>query len=148
MWLVGNVEGGTWLDGVLWEATEVPERYFTGWSIPREVWGLYPKLYPSLQLQSQKKTQKHPAVKSSRVSICQGEMAGESKRLLQGQCTNFVWGTYPGLQQREDRVDERHLRRVWVDGSGVGIKGTAIKVPVLSYAPYCRSRLSQASTPL
>ena len=44
---------------------------------------------PSLQHQSQKGTQKHPAVKSSRGSVSQGETAGDANSLLKGQHTKF-----------------------------------------------------------
>ena len=45
---------------------------------------------PSLQHQSQKGTQKHPAVKSSRGSVSQGEMAGDAESLLRAKAQNFV----------------------------------------------------------
>ena len=57
---------------------------------PWELWGLNPKLgSPAYSTRVGKKSSKHLAMKSSRVSVCQGGTAGDSESLLKGQHIKF-----------------------------------------------------------
>ena len=72
--------------------------------------------------------------KRSRVSVCQGETARDTERLLEGHCSS--------------RWRAEWTRDSWgksgVGGSGERTEGTAARIPVLSHSPYCKSCLSQA----
>ena len=55
---------------------------------PGEVWSLNPKLHsPAYSTRARNELREHPAVRSSRASVDQGEMAGDADSLLKGQHT-------------------------------------------------------------
>ena len=75
------------LAGLPWVAAEVLEGNSVARGFPV---GSKPQAWlTSLQHQSQKEPIKPMALKISKVSVCQGEMAGDAKCLLKGQCTKF-----------------------------------------------------------
>ena len=60
--------------GLPWVAAEVLEGYFSGQGFLKEVWGLNPKMgSPAYSIRAGKEPKSYPAVKRSRVSICQGK---------------------------------------------------------------------------
>ena len=87
-------------------------------------------------------------MKSSEVSVIQGEKAGDSESLLQGQCTKFCFQPLT-LGSGRYRAESEWTRTVrgqsGVGGSGERAEGSATRIPVFShpYPPYCRSHLSQ-----
>ena len=54
------------------------------------MWGLNPRLgSPAYSTRARKEPRKHIAVKYSKGSICQGQMAGDAESLSKGQSTKF-----------------------------------------------------------
>ena len=113
---------------------------------PQGVWNLNPKPgSPAYSTRAGEEPRSHPAVKSSRVSICQGEVPGNTDSLLKGQSTKFhLWPLSLGA----DKGRAEWTRHAWgesgVGGSGEEMEETATRIPTLSHPPHCRSHLSQA----
>ena len=103
---------------------------------PQEVWGSKPQAgLPSLQHQSGKRTQLTSNYESSRVSVCQGEMAGDLENHLKGQCTKFCWQPLtPGSGKGRAECTRDTLRESGIGGSGEGTEGTVVRIPVLSHS--------------
>ena len=109
----GGVRG---LAGLPWAAAEVPKGYFSIQDVSPEKCGVLTPSWASQPIAPEpgKEARYHPAVKSSRVPVYQGEMSGEAESLLKGQRTKFcLQPLNPGLQQREGRVDQRCMRGIW-----------------------------------
>ena len=74
----GDTRGLTRLPQV---AADVPEGYSVVRGFPLQAWGLNPKLgSPAYSTRARD----GPSVKSTRVSVCQGEKAGDTESLLKG----------------------------------------------------------------
>ena len=97
---------------------EVLKGYFSCWGVTPEKYGCKPQTgFPSLQHQSwQRNPYNLPPVKSSGVSIHQGEMAGDAESLLKGQSKKFYlqpipWALAEGEQSGLEMLED-HLRLV------------------------------------
>ena len=69
---------------------------------------------PSLQHQNWKGTHITSSCENSRVSVCQGEAAGDADSLLKDQSIEFhLQPLTLGTSKRRAERTKRHLRRVW-----------------------------------
>ena len=137
-----------------WVAAEVLKGYFSSQGVPPEKCGSKPQAWLfSLEHKNwernTKKKKKNLAVKSSSVSIHQGEMAGDAETFLKGQHIKFH---LQPLTLGSSRGRTEQTRTTWressVGGSGERAKGSATRIPVLSHPHTAESIFPDQNTPL
>ena len=105
-----NVTGREYRDarglaGLSQAAAEDPERYFHGWGVPLRSVGYKPQAgLLGYSTRARKEPRKHPAVISSRGSVCQRKTVRDSESLLKGQCTKFLFQALT-LSSRNGRAE-------------------------------------------
>ena len=101
--------GAKGLAGLPWAAAEVLEGYFSSWGVPSENCEVQtPSWAPQATVPKE-----YPAVKKSRVSICQGEMAEDSESLLKGNAQNIVCSHLPWALAKGGHTGLQIWRRAW-----------------------------------
>ena len=83
--------------------------------VPWEMWSLNPKLdSPAYSTRVRKGTQETSCCEKQWGCVHQGEVARDTESLLNGQHTKFhLQLLNPGCQQREGKVKQGHVRRIW-----------------------------------
>ena len=103
------IEG--WLGSNRW--CEAPEGYFGGWGFPQRSVGS--KLQVGLPTRGRKGTQITFSCEKQQDFCLPGRDGQKCREPLKGPKHKIPFAaTYPGLQQREGRVDWRCVKRVWV----------------------------------
>ena len=147
MWQVWSAETQEgWLSSQGWQLKIWRDISVAG-MFPWEVWDLNPKLgSPAYSIRAKKEHRWHPAVKSSWVSVSQGETAGDSETLLNNQCTKF------GLQPftlGSSRGRAEWTRDTWGESeagaSGERTEGTDARISGSHYSQAERSYLNGIS---